>query len=61
MLEDKNLSEWHTRVALSNPANVSPRRIDNSSVANAKSCGMMWARLMIVKSGPNIRKPLQGV
>jgi hypothetical protein len=31
-------NEVRTRVALSNPANVSPTRIDNSSVANASSC-----------------------
>jgi hypothetical protein len=27
-----------TKVALSNPANVSPTRIDNSSVAKANNC-----------------------
>ena len=37
-----------TRVALSSPASVSPTRIDNSSVANAKSCG---GRTRLMKLG----------
>ena len=63
MLEGKGLreNEGRTRVALSNPANVSPTRIDNSSVANAKSCGVRRTRLMIAERvGPNVYEPLRG-
>lgn len=50
-LEGENFgrNEARTRVALINPANVSPTRSDNSSVANAKSCGVRITRLGMVE------------
>ena len=40
-----------TRVALSNLANVSPTRIDNSSVAKANNCEVRGTRLMVSGDG----------
>jgi len=44
-------NEVRTRVALSNPANVSPTRIDNSSVANANNCGAEETGLVVSGEG----------
>lgn len=46
--DQRDENEVRTRVALSSPASVSPTRIDNSSVANAKSCGARRTRLVMV-------------
>ena len=42
-----------TRLALSNAANEAPTRNDNSSVANAKNCGVKVAQSEMAKGNGN--------